>query len=567
MPVLRDLETVEVSLVPRAANLKKFLIFKSAGGNEMKYRKIRKDDNVTNAHKTPPKGNPQSAAQYADPANFKYPIDAGHIKAAVAYFNHSGAQQKGGYSPGQWASIGGKIASAANSLIGKGHSFKNGKIATEKEGVKKLNKITEVMKSIANTQFEQEAAMNKILKEMDISPEARAAAEVACKLLMAYKDEMPDGVFADLAEVAGFSDGSEEDEDDDEEESEGESEGEEEPGMEEDGEEEGSEEDQTDIEDSQCGGIQDGVNDNLPGQEPLAGVTNAANAPAAPGNKPGVPEAGQFPDTHQSQFSQAGVPNSPQPPDMPTEKAIPGKPETSAFGGQAAAKPENTGTPGVPEKPAVPGGGLPPAVPGGGLKPKPKPPVPPTMPVQKLGKPLYKNIGGVQEMVEIKKASDIDKLKIDETAKMYLKSLWNRNAAQEEVTKGLAIEIKKMIDEKAYNAFVEVAKSYENISANPLELATILKGISDVNPEYATKLQAMLKGTNEQLRENGGIFKEYGSAAMGETGSPLNKIDAIAKEKVTKSLGKMTMAQANVQAMEENPEIYAEYKKEHDGRY
>jgi hypothetical protein len=548
MPVLRDLETVEVSLVPRAANLKKFLIFKSAEG-------------VTNAHATPPKGKPQSAAQYADPANFKYPIDVEHIKAAVAYFNHSGAQQKGGYSPQQWASIGGKIAGAANKLIGAGHSFKNGAIVTEKEGVTKLNKITDVMKSIANTQFEQEAAMNKILKEMDISPEARAAAEVACKLLMAYKDEMPEGVFSDLAEIAGFSDGESEGEEIAEEESEGESEGESESASQNLEENPGEEENQGHTEIAECGGIQQGINDNLPGQTELAGVTNAANAPAAGfGNKPGVPEAGQFPDTHQSQTSEPGKPASPQPPDMAPETKIPGKPETSAFGGQAAAKPEDKGEPGVPEKPNVPGGGLPP-------KPKAKPPVPPTMPVQKLGKPLYKNIGGVHEMVEIKKATDIDDLKIDEVTKGMIKGLWNKNEAQEAITKGLSEKIQKMLDEKATSEFVEIAKSYQNIAANPTELGAILKGVNDINPEFATKLQTLLKANNEQLKQNGSIFKEYGTAAMGETGSPLNKIDAIAKEKVTKSEGKMTIAQANVLAMEENPEIYRAYKNEHDGRY
>lgn len=85
---------------------------------------------VKNAHKSPPKGKPQDKSQYADPDNYKYPIDKDHIKAAVSYFNQDGQQKAGGYSDEEWAKIGRRIATAANKLIGKGHAFKDGKIAT-----------------------------------------------------------------------------------------------------------------------------------------------------------------------------------------------------------------------------------------------------------------------------------------------------------------------------------------------------------------------------------------------------------------------------------------------------
>lgn len=88
------------------------------------------EDDVTNAHKSPPKGKPQEKGDYADPAHYKYPIDAKHIKAAVSYFNHDEQQEKGGYSDDEWAQIGNKICAAANKLIGPGHSFKDGKIDT-----------------------------------------------------------------------------------------------------------------------------------------------------------------------------------------------------------------------------------------------------------------------------------------------------------------------------------------------------------------------------------------------------------------------------------------------------
>lgn len=91
-----------------------------------------KDDGVTNAHKSPPKGDPKSRSDYADPEHYKYPIDdKKHVHAALGYFNHDGEREKGGYSESQWASIGGKIASAANKLIGPGHKYENGKIETK----------------------------------------------------------------------------------------------------------------------------------------------------------------------------------------------------------------------------------------------------------------------------------------------------------------------------------------------------------------------------------------------------------------------------------------------------
>jgi len=81
---------------------------------------------VTNSHKTPPKGKPQNRDLYADPDNYKYPIDAKHVHAAVSYYNQGGMQSKGGYSDGQWSSVGSRIAKAA----GDGYSLKGGKIET-----------------------------------------------------------------------------------------------------------------------------------------------------------------------------------------------------------------------------------------------------------------------------------------------------------------------------------------------------------------------------------------------------------------------------------------------------
>jgi len=65
-------------------------------------------------------------AKFADPVNYKYPIDGEHIKPAVSYFNHPGQRTDGKYSIEDWGKVGRRIAAAA----GKGYSYKDEKIVT-----------------------------------------------------------------------------------------------------------------------------------------------------------------------------------------------------------------------------------------------------------------------------------------------------------------------------------------------------------------------------------------------------------------------------------------------------
>lgn len=82
---------------------------------------------IKNRHKSPPKGKPKSRRAYADSANFKFPVDAKHIRAAVSRFNQG---NRSGYSGSQWATVGRRIASAARRLIGGAYRFAKGKIVT-----------------------------------------------------------------------------------------------------------------------------------------------------------------------------------------------------------------------------------------------------------------------------------------------------------------------------------------------------------------------------------------------------------------------------------------------------
>ncbi len=79
-------------------------------------------------HLTPPKGYPEDPEQYGDPVNYAYPIDREHIRAAIAYFNHEGQREAGGYTPAEWAIIGRRIAEAAAKLLKGKYEYEDGKI-------------------------------------------------------------------------------------------------------------------------------------------------------------------------------------------------------------------------------------------------------------------------------------------------------------------------------------------------------------------------------------------------------------------------------------------------------
>lgn len=62
-------------------------------------------------HKSPPAGYPQSRDAYADPENYKYPLEtAAHARAALAYWNQAGNQDE--YTPAERAYITARIMAA-----------------------------------------------------------------------------------------------------------------------------------------------------------------------------------------------------------------------------------------------------------------------------------------------------------------------------------------------------------------------------------------------------------------------------------------------------------------------
>ena len=66
------------------------------------------------APKSPPKGYPSDKSKYADPTNYKYPLETeAHVRAALSYFSKPANRSKGGYSPEEQKFMWKRIIAAA----------------------------------------------------------------------------------------------------------------------------------------------------------------------------------------------------------------------------------------------------------------------------------------------------------------------------------------------------------------------------------------------------------------------------------------------------------------------
>lgn len=139
-------------------------------------------------HLTPPKGYPEDPEDYGDPVNYAYPIDEEHIRPAVAYFNHDGMREKGGYTEEEWAIIGRRIAQAANRLLGDGYRYEDGKIVTpsseEKDTRKEAGSVAETE---AVAKQEEAPQLNGVPGSPDWENEDAALLRQAVQGLLAVK--------------------------------------------------------------------------------------------------------------------------------------------------------------------------------------------------------------------------------------------------------------------------------------------------------------------------------------------------------------------------------------------
>lgn len=152
----------------------------------------------------------------------------------------------------------------------------------------------------------------------------------------------------------------------------------------------------------------------------------------------------------------------------------------------------------------------------------------------------------------------IEKMDLAPEVKAMMKALWKDKEDMSLKTTELEKMVQKAEDEKLTKEYVEVAKSFKNISVNPEEFGKILKDIALKSPESLEKIQEVLKGADEALK-HAGIFKEYGSSGTASAGA-WDKIEKLAEEIMKEE--KISMAQAITKTMEQNPELYNEYLKE-----
>lgn len=90
-------------------------------------------------HRTPPEGYPADREQYADPVNYKYPLNGAHARDAIDYFNRPAERGKGDYTPAEWDKIGHRIVDACNKQDGGGYEIKDGHIVTPDDRRRKGN--------------------------------------------------------------------------------------------------------------------------------------------------------------------------------------------------------------------------------------------------------------------------------------------------------------------------------------------------------------------------------------------------------------------------------------------
>lgn len=135
--------------------------------------------------KSPPKGYPTDKSQYADPTNYRYPIDPKHIHAAISYYN-AGAGKEGTEN---WTSIGQRIAAAASRIYGKPYVLQGGKVVPKDDDSKEKMvalraKITSSLKKGPVNEDEVSVAELLSLGEMDDAELALIIADLVRYLMI-----------------------------------------------------------------------------------------------------------------------------------------------------------------------------------------------------------------------------------------------------------------------------------------------------------------------------------------------------------------------------------------------
>ena len=147
--------------------------------------------------------------------------------------------------------------------------------------------------------------------------------------------------------------------------------------------------------------------------------------------------------------------------------------------------------------------------------------------------------------------------------KEKLDALWKSNKETIKKNDELKAELAAERDKRVLKEFNErVGAEFSHLPGMARdELAGLLKSIADKAPEDFAKLEGVLKSADQTLADSA-LLKEIGSDQSPVTGSAHGKLEAIAKGMAEKDPD-LTHAQAYEKAMVANPQMYAEYLRDH----
>lgn len=159
-----------------------------------------------NGRRSPPKGYPKNKDQYAGPSSYSFPVDTKvRTRSAMAYYNAGKGKQN--HSESEWASIGRRIAAAANRFFGPGHTYSDGKVTSPES--KKLADVREgltkhlsLLKGKVNPEAVSVAELMNT-SEMEDSQIALVAAEMVRTLMIRELHEGYSEGEEDLSPVMG----------------------------------------------------------------------------------------------------------------------------------------------------------------------------------------------------------------------------------------------------------------------------------------------------------------------------------------------------------------------------
>lgn len=157
--------------------------------------------------------------------------------------------------------------------------------------------------------------------------------------------------------------------------------------------------------------------------------------------------------------------------------------------------------------------------------------------------------------------SDLEGL--PEDVKATVQALWKEHEEALKKSQELEDTLQKERDERLQKEFIDKAeKEFQHLPVKSDEFGLLLKSMAAKLDADEYKAMTELLGSVERTIEEGEILKERGSDGTLPAGGVMGKIEAMAKELVQKSDGKLTKEQAVSRVLSMDTKLYDEYINE-----